>query len=172
MFGWGLQLFVFGVVLGLCSKSHRMSSILWSSSIGFTAVKNTDCLSLLRLLLPGINPLLIIECISLRFPMWWMYSVKSSGNSTLSCNAGSTRLPLLNVPELLWNTRSVRKSSGKNSQAVLEPFLWSSHFYQKSYPRINWPLRSTTELCLELFHNVVKSHCSIICSRNWWIMSQ
>ena len=38
-----------------------------------------------------------------------MYSVKPSGNSTLYCNAGSTRLPL-NVPELLWSTRSVWKS--------------------------------------------------------------
>ena len=34
----------------------------------FTAVKNTNCLSLLRLGPLGINPLLIIECISPTFP--------------------------------------------------------------------------------------------------------
>ena len=52
-----------------------------------------DCLSLLRHFPPGINPLLIIECNSTSFRMWWMYSVKSSGNSTLSCNVRSTICP-------------------------------------------------------------------------------
>ena len=37
---------------------------------GFMAVKNTDCLSLLRLFPPGTSPLLIMECISKAFPMW------------------------------------------------------------------------------------------------------
>ena len=68
-------------------------------------MKNTDCLSLLRLLPPGISPPLIIECISLALPMWLMYSVKSSGNSTLSCNAESTRLP----PECPWIALNYRK---------------------------------------------------------------
>ena len=99
-----ILVFLYGAILGL-SKSHRLSSMLWSSSIGFTAVKNTDCLSLLRLLPSGINPLLIVECISLIFPTWQMYSVKSSCNSTLSCNAGSTRLP----PECPWIARKYRK---------------------------------------------------------------
>ena len=55
--------------LGLV-KSHGVSSVLSSQSTGFTAVRNTDCLPLLRLLPPGINPFLIIEYISLTFPTW------------------------------------------------------------------------------------------------------
>ena len=40
----------------------------------------------------------------------------------------------------------------------MEAFLWSSSFCQESYPSINWPSRSTIELCLEFFHNVIKWH--------------
>ena len=75
---------------------------------------------------------------------------------------------LLSVPELLWNTGSVWKWV----QAILEPFLWSSSFCQESYPSITWPMRSTIKLCLDFFHKVIKPHCTIIFSRNWWIMSQ
>ena len=73
-------------------KSIEVSSTQFSSSIGLTVVKNTDCLPHLRLCPPGINPLLIIECTSLTFPMWQMYSVSPFGNSTLSCSSGSTAL--------------------------------------------------------------------------------
>ena len=89
--------FLYGATLGFV-KSHGVSSKQLSSSIGFTTVKNTDCLPLLRLCPPGINPLLIVECIPLTFPTWWMYSVNSFGNSTLSCNSGSIAIP----PECLW----------------------------------------------------------------------
>ena len=89
--------FFYGAILGFV-KSHGVSSKQLSSSIGFTTVKNTDCLPLLRLCPPSINPLLIVECIPLTFPTWWMYSVNSFGNSTLSCNSGSIAIP----PECLW----------------------------------------------------------------------
>ena len=57
-------------------------------------------------------------------------------------------------------------------QVTLKPFLRSSSLCQTSYPIVKWPLRSTIELCLEFFHNIVKSYCSIIFSRDWMIMSQ
>ena len=69
LFWWGLQVFLRGTSLGL-SKLHRISSMLWSSSIGFTAMKNTDCFSPLRLFPPVINPLLNSETMSLAFPTW------------------------------------------------------------------------------------------------------
>ena len=55
-------------------------------------------------------------------------------------------------------------------QATLSPF--PSSFCLESYPTFNWPFRSTIKLCLELFCQVIKSHCSSIFSRNWWTMSQ
>ena len=116
-----------------------------------SAVKHTDCLSFLRLLPPGISKILKMECNSLAFPMWWMYSAKSSGNSTLSCNVGSTRV----LPECPWIARKYRKFFKRiEVQAVLKPFLRSS-YCQKSYPSFKWPLRRTIKLCLELFCQVV-----------------
>ena len=52
------------------SRSRGVSPIPFSQSIGFTVVKNTASLLLLRLFPPGINPLLIMEFISLAFPTW------------------------------------------------------------------------------------------------------
>ena len=63
-----------------------------TSSIGFTGVKKTACLPLLRLGPPGFNPFLMKEMDSFAFPTWWMYSVNPFGNSTLSCNARSIAL--------------------------------------------------------------------------------
>ena len=57
-------------------------------------------------------------------------------------------------------------------EAVLKPLIWSSSYCQKSCPSINCPLRSTLEFYLELFNQVVKSYCSIIFSRNGFVMSQ
>ena len=42
----------------------------YTSSIGFTVVKKTVCLPLLRLAPPGINPILAIEINSFAFPTW------------------------------------------------------------------------------------------------------
>ena len=72
--------------------------------IHFTAVKNTACLSVLRLFPPGINPFLIIEFNSLAFPSWLMYSVNPFGNNTLSCNSGSTAFS----PECPWTARKYK----------------------------------------------------------------
>ena len=63
------QVFLNGAILGFV-KSRGVYSIPFSSSIGFTLVKNTACLPLLRLFPPGINPFLIIEFNSLTFPSW------------------------------------------------------------------------------------------------------
>ena len=60
--------FLYGTILGFV-KSREVSPTQFSSSIGFTIVTNTDCLPLLRLCPPGINPLLIVECTSLTFPI-------------------------------------------------------------------------------------------------------
>ena len=45
-------------------------SILFPSSTGFTVVKKTACLPLLRLVPPGINSFLIMEFNSFPFPTW------------------------------------------------------------------------------------------------------
>ena len=91
-----------------------------------------------------------------------MYSVTSSGNSTLSCNADQ-RCYLLNVPELLGYTGSAWRV---RVQALLKPFNWSSSLCQTSCPIVNSPLRSTIERCLD-FPYIVKSYCSISSSTNW-----
>ena len=56
-----------GASLGFV-KSRGVSPIPSPSSIGFTVVKNTACLPLLRLFPPGINPFLIVEFHSLAVP--------------------------------------------------------------------------------------------------------
>ena len=53
-----------------CVEQSLPCQVAWSFLLGFTIVKNTDCLPRLRLCPPGINPLLIIECTSLTFPTW------------------------------------------------------------------------------------------------------
>ena len=63
-----------------------------TSSIGFTVVKNTACLPLLRLFPPGVNPF-ILEFNSFGFPAWQRYSVNPFDHSTPSCNAGLIVLP-------------------------------------------------------------------------------
>ena len=42
----------------------------YTSSIGFTVVKKTACLPLLRLVPTGINPFLVMEFNSFAFPTW------------------------------------------------------------------------------------------------------
>ena len=76
-----------GAILGFV-RSHGVSPVPCTSSIGFTVVKNTACLPHMRLFLHGISPFLMIEVNSFAFPTWKMYSVNPFGNSTLSCNAG------------------------------------------------------------------------------------
>ena len=56
-----------------------------TSSIGFTVVKKTACLPLLRLVPPGINPFLIVEFNSFAFPTCQRYSVNPFGIRKLSC---------------------------------------------------------------------------------------
>ena len=88
------------------------------------------------------------------------YSVKSSGNNTLSCNARSTRLPP-------WIALEIQEVPGKITvQTILNLFLvllqsnrWLT--IAKYHRTLPW-----------FFHNIVKSYCSIIFSKNWWIMSQ
>ena len=93
-------------MLGL---SRSYSTSLWSCwivcRVHGCAVKNTDCLSLLLLFPPGISPPRTMECISKTFPMWWMYSAKSSGNNILSCNDESTKIS----PECPWIASEVQE---------------------------------------------------------------
>ena len=51
---------LYGAILGFV-KWRGVSLIPYTSSIGFTAVKRTACLRLLRLFPSGINPFLIVE---------------------------------------------------------------------------------------------------------------
>ena len=72
------------------------SGSLCSLFIGCTDVKNTVCL-LLKFCRPGINPEFMMECKLIAHPMWWMYSKKSFGIDTLSCNEWSMRLRRYNI---------------------------------------------------------------------------
>ena len=132
----------------------------WSSSIGFTALKTQIVCLLLTLLPPGINPFLIVEYVSLPFPTWKKYKLKSSGISThcLAVQDTNEKTSWMSL-----NCSEVREVLGKiGNQEKLKPFLWSSSLCQRSYQIVNWPLRSTIELRLEFFHDIVISYCSTI----------
>ena len=83
-----------------------------------------------------------------------MYSAKSSGNITLSCFDGSTRLHPECSPELFGCTGIYCKNKGSKECCNL--------FFQEIDPSINCPLQSANELYLELFNQVIKSYCSHI----------
>ena len=89
----------------------------WRTS-GSRLWKNTDCLSLLRLFPPRISRPWMMECMSWAFPMWLMQSAKSLVNSTLSCNVGSTRVPL----ECPWIALKYRKCSEEWGFQQIETF--------------------------------------------------
>ena len=56
-----------GVILGFV-RSHGVSPMPYTSSIGFNVVKKTACLPPQKLVPPGINPFLVIEFNSFAFP--------------------------------------------------------------------------------------------------------
>ena len=114
------QVCLYGAILVL-SRSYWTSSRSWLAYIGFTAVKNTDCLSFLLLFPPGISPLWMMECISLAFPMW--SSAKSSGNNFLSLNNGSTKKILLNLLELVGSTIIHWMNEDSNNIEAFSSFL-------------------------------------------------
>ena len=120
---WSFNPFLWGSfkllsTLGL-SKSHRISSILWSSFNGFTAVKNTDCLSILRLP-PGINPPLIVECTSTCFRCG--RCTRWSHPAIAHCLAmQNQREYLLNVPGLFG--KMFGRNEGSNSTDAFSTVL-------------------------------------------------
>ena len=75
-------------------------------------------------------------------------------------------------PECPWITLKCRKWLEELGFNNIETFSLVLLLLPEKKSNRYWPLRSTIELCLELFHDVVKSYCSIIFSRNWWIVSQ
>ena len=75
---------------GLVKSSLHGS--LYSLSMGFTAVKNTVCLSLLKICPPGIKAEFVMACKLIAHQIWYMYSKKLSGINTLSWSEGSMGL--------------------------------------------------------------------------------
>ena len=63
------QVFLCGAILGFV-RSHGVSPMPYTSSIGFTLMKKTACLPLLRLVPPGTDPFLIVEFNSFAFQTW------------------------------------------------------------------------------------------------------
>ena len=61
------EIFLHGAILAFV-KSHGISPMPYTSSIGFTEVKNAACLPLLRNFPPGTNPLLVLKFIAFAFP--------------------------------------------------------------------------------------------------------
>ena len=91
-------------ILGLSRSYLASSKILIGVHRVHGCEKTLTACPFSRLFPPGINPSWM-ECMLWAFPMWWMYSAKSFGNSTLSCNVGSTRVP----PECPWISRKYKK---------------------------------------------------------------
>ena len=89
---------------GLVKSS--MYGSLCSLSMGFTAVKNVVCLSLLEFCPPGNNPEFVMECKLIAHPTWEIYSKKLFGVNTLSWSVGSMGLR----PERSWRARRIRLS--------------------------------------------------------------
>ena len=150
VFWWSFHVFLYGTILGFV-KSHEVSSTQFSSSIGFTVVKNTACLPLLRLLPRRINPFLTKEFNSFAFPTWYMYSVNPFGNSTLSCNAGSIALS----PECPW--------IAPKYEMCLEELGFKQHWnlFLASPPFARIELQSLSGHC-ETPRNVSLSICNIL----------
>ena len=70
------------------------------------------------------------------------------------------------------NCSQIREVLGRvRVHAIWEPFLWSSSFCQRGCPRINWPSRSSIELCPEFFHYLVKS-CCLVAIWSWFLTLQ
>ena len=106
-----------GAILGLV-KSHGVSSIPLSSSIGFVIVKNTDCLPLLRLRPPGINPFLIMHVTCSRRGTCTQSVLLVTVHSLATQDQVHS---LLNVLELLEGTGSGWKSLDPSN---IENFSW------------------------------------------------
>ena len=91
-----------------------------------------------------------------------MYSANPSGNSTLSCNAGSIIL----LPECPWVARKYRNRRREfEFKQYWNPFLLSSTWYPFFYR----PTRSIVELLLPALFNGIIGMDS---SRDWLIMSK
>ena len=82
----------YGAILA-CDKSQRVFTKPSWLSIGFTTLKNTACLPVLRVTPPGIKPGFTTDLNFFPFPTWQINSVKPSGNNTSSFNARFTLLP-------------------------------------------------------------------------------
>ena len=170
---------LYDAILGLFGSYSTSLRSSWTS-IGFTAVRNTDYLFLLLLRPPGISPRWIMECISKAFPMWLMYSVKSPGNSVLSCNNGSTKFS----PEYPWFARKSPKFIRKNSEdsssieisfSLLLLLPKHSPKYQLSTAKYHqflpWISRSDRQLSLLRFLlEEMKSHVAMFWS--WFLTLQ
>ena len=104
MFWWGLQVFLYGAILGL-SKSHRISSIFWSSSIGF------QCSEKHRLSVPfetssswDQSTSDLLNAFNLHSRCGWC--TRWSPPATVHCLATQNQRDyLLNVPEIALNYR-------------------------------------------------------------------
>ena len=87
--------------------------------MGFTAAKNTVCLSLLEFCPPAINPEFVTECKLTAHPICKMYSKKLFGINSLPCSEGSTELR----PEWSWRAWRLRISCPDGSVQCWNLFL-------------------------------------------------
>ena len=98
-----------------------LNFFLWSSSIGFTAVKNTDCFSLLKLLLLESIHFWLLNIFHSHFRCG--RCTRRSHPATVHCGATQDQRDyLLNDPEMLWNTGNVWKSWGSSNFFGPPPF--------------------------------------------------
>ena len=91
-----------------------------------------------------------------------MFSAKSSGNGTLFCNVGSTRVP----PECPWIARKYRKCSDElGFKQYWNLFFWPPPFCQEAYPRSNWPVLKPSNSDLNI--DATSSNLTAP-SSSWW----
>ena len=136
-------------------------------------------LSLLRHFLPGTNPPWMMECMSWAFPMWYMYSAKSSGNNAFSCNIWSTRVPsecpwIAEIQEVFGRNRVQSSTETFSSVLLLLPGKLSKlHLtmakYHQTLPETFLPGRQILQahhFLDELYHSVVTSWSWILTLQN------
>ena len=162
------SIFLCGTILRFL-KSHGVSSIQLSTSIGFTKVKNI----VFRWDFVSRNQSTSDYWMHFtHIPDVQMYSVDPFGNSTLSCNSGSKTIP----PKSPWIALKYRMCLEElGFKQYWHLFFLSSSSGQNRYQIVEWPLQSTHRNLFFFWNSSTISsnyHCSFGFPRNCLIMSK
>ena len=111
-------------------KSSSCGS-LWSFFMGFTAEKNTVCLSLLEVCPPAVNPEFVMECKLTGHPTWKVYSKKLFGiNIVLKCGINGI------ASWMILKSSEIKNFLSWWISTTLKSFLVSFAFCHLNFPHI------------------------------------